>query len=100
MEGFELRDGEFEPVMEIGYPRPSEQNGRTSFPLKLLSNSKRSYFENRIERAEYGGPEKSAGSENSEAAMLVGKSRARIGKSLWLLGLIANETGRRIDGVG
>src|SRR5207247_1027952 len=49
-----LRDGNW-ILSPIRAKRPN------LFPLKLLSNSKRSYFENRIEWAEYGGSEKSAG---------------------------------------
>ena len=35
------------PIVEIGRSRLSDRNGQESFPLKLVSSSKRSNFENR-----------------------------------------------------
>jgi hypothetical protein len=46
--GFEPLDGE----LKTGRSRLPEENGKNLFPLKFISNSKRSNFENRIESVE------------------------------------------------
>ena len=56
--GFELPDGELESDDGNRMFSPIREKQPNRFPLKRLSNSKRSSFENRIEWAEYRGSER------------------------------------------
>jgi hypothetical protein len=71
-----------------------------SLPWMLISNSKRSSFENRTEWAESRGLERNGYSENNGGDATGWGSRAQIRKWPRLLGLIANDFARRTHGLG